>query len=237
MAQTAANARLDVAVHDLQGNAVPQASVTLQAPPGAPPAGGKFTPRAAETDDSGVSHFTDVAPGRYRLSIKAKSFDELATDVDVSPPEDAATAISATRIEAILTAGATRTDSITVQGVIDTPLEEANTPAVLERQQVKDLPDRPFTVTDALPLTPGIVRLPSGELMLSGSGEHRSALLVNSVDHDRSGDGAVRSHGADRQRTLDDHPLPARFWLSMAALRQTWSQWRPAKAATSGISS
>ena len=68
-----------------------------------------------------------------------------------------------------------------MQGVIDTPLAEANTPAVLERQQVKDLPDRPFTVTDALPLTPGILRLPSGELMLSGSGEHRSALLVNSI--------------------------------------------------------
>ena len=49
-----------------------------------------------------------------------------------------------------------------MQGVIDTPLEEANTPAVLERQQVKDLPDRPRTVTDALPLSPGIVRLPDG---------------------------------------------------------------------------
>jgi hypothetical protein len=180
MAQTAVNARLDVAVHDLQGIAVPRASVTLQAPPGAPPPGGKFTPRAAETDDSGVAHFSDVAAGRYRLSINAKSFDELVTDVDVNPPEAAAATSTVTNIEAILTVGA-RTDSITVQGVIDTPLAEANTPAVLERQQVKDLPDRPFTVTDALPLTPGILRLPNGELMLSGSGEHRSALLVNSI--------------------------------------------------------
>jgi hypothetical protein len=178
MAQTAVNARLDVAVHDLQGNAVPRASVTLLAPPGAPPPGGKFTPHATETDDSGVSHFIDIAPGRYRLSIQAKNFDDLTTDVDVSTSDDAATAAN---IEAILTTGATRTDSITVQGVIDTPLAEANTPAVLERQQVKDLPDRPFTVTDALPLTPGILRLPNGELMLSGSGEHRSALLVNSI--------------------------------------------------------
>jgi hypothetical protein len=178
MAQPVVNARLDVTVHDLQGNAIPRAAVTLQTPPGAPPPGGKFVPRAAQTEDSGVARFADVAPGRYRLSIKAKNFDELATDVEVNPPEGAG---GTTNIEAILTTEATRTDSITVQGVIDTPLQEANTPAVLERQQVKDMPDRPFTVTDALPLSPGILRLPSGELRLSGSGEHRSALLVNSI--------------------------------------------------------
>ena len=92
----------------------------------------------------------------------------------VTPPPPAS-------IEAILTTGGAHTDSITVQGVIDTPLEEANTPTVLDRQQVKNLPDRPRTVIDALPLAPGIVRLPSGQLRLSGSGEHRSALLVNSA--------------------------------------------------------
>ena len=180
-AQSIATTNLDVAIHDLQGKAIPRAALSLQTPTGSPPAGGKFTPRSTQADDSGEAHFTGIAAGRYRLTITAKGFDELTTDVDVNPPESASDAVGATMIDAILTFGGIHTDSITVQGVIDTPLEEANTPAVLERQQVKDLPDRPRTVTDALPLSPGIVRLPNGQLRLAGSGEHRSALLVNSA--------------------------------------------------------
>ena len=182
-AQNSAGTRLDVAVHDLPGSTVAGAAVTLQPPPGSPPAGGRFTPRSAVTEDSGIARFTDVAPGKYRLTIVAKGFDQLSTDVDVNPAEtaDGGASIAVASIDATLTTGTGRTDSITVQGVIDTPLEEANTPAVLERQQVKDLPDRPFTVTEALPLSPGILRLPNGQLLLSGSGEHRSELLVNSI--------------------------------------------------------
>src|SRR6202022_4702566 len=46
----------------------------------------------------------------------------------------------------------------------------------------KELPSRPATVADALPLVPGVVRSPGGGLQISGSGEHRSALIVNSAD-------------------------------------------------------
>lgn len=176
-AQTAA-AALDVAIHDLDGKAVPDATLTLQSPPGNPSPGVKFTPRTTQSNQSGAAHFANLAPGSYHLAIQAKGFDELATIVVVNPPAETT---NATSVDAILTAAGTRTDSITVQGVIDTPVEEANTPAVLERQQVKDLPDRPRTVTDALPLSPGVVRLPNGELRLEGGGEHRSALLVNSA--------------------------------------------------------
>ena len=49
-------------------------------------------------------------------------------------------------------------------------------------EAVKELPSRPATVNDALPLIPGIVRQPDGKLQLSGSGEHRSAMIVNSAD-------------------------------------------------------
>jgi len=180
-AQNRTAANLDVAIHSLQGEAIPRATLSLQTPTGSPPPGGKFTALTTQADGSGDAHFTGLAPGRYRLTIVAKGYDELTTDVDVNPPESINDAAGTTVIDAILTMGGTRTDSITVQGVIDTPLEEANTPAVLDRQQVKDLPDRPRTVTEALPLSPGIVRLPNGQLRLAGSGEHRSAMLVNSA--------------------------------------------------------
>jgi hypothetical protein len=37
-------------------------------------------------------------------------------------------------------------------------------------------------VADALPLIPGVVRSPTGDLQISGTGEHRSSLIVNSAD-------------------------------------------------------
>ena len=176
LAQNPPAAPLVITVHNLQSQPVAKATVSVQPAPSSP-ALQKITPQTVETSVSGEARFANILPGRYRVTILAKGFDELTTDVDVEPSADT----PGTMIDAILTTVGAHTDSITVQGVIDTPLEEANTPAVLERQQVKNLPDRPRTVTDALPLAPGVVRLPNGQLRLSGSGEHRSALLVNSA--------------------------------------------------------
>jgi len=149
---------------------------------------------AAQTEAAGVARLADLAPGKYRMTILANGFDDLTTDIVVD-------AAAENRIDAILNTA--HTDSITVQGVIETPLEEATTPAVLDRQQVRGLPDRPQTVTDALPLAPGIVRLPNGQLRLAGNGEHRSAMLVNSAT---STDPATGQFGAtlpiDSVRTM-----------------------------------
>src|ERR1035438_9174887 len=46
----------------------------------------------------------------------------------------------------------------------------------------KEMPNRPATVADALPLVPGVVREPGGGLRISDSPENRSALIVNSAD-------------------------------------------------------
>ena len=153
-----------VNAHTEGGEAVPGASVALTAP-------GAGTLRQAETGATGQARIDGVEPGRYQLTITRSGFDDLSTGLTVVPAGDNV-------IEAILSP--IHNETITVQGVIDTPLEQANTSITLEREQVRNLPDRPRTVTDALPLSPGVVRLPTGELRLSGSGEHRSALLVNS---------------------------------------------------------
>ena len=158
---------LVVTVRDADGKPVPNASVTLGA--------SNRSSRAADTSESGAARFPAVEPGRYSLSVVARGFDDLTTDIDINagPAGEA-------NVEAIL--NTIHTESITVQGVIETPLEEANTPSVLERQQIKNMPDQPRTVTDALPLVPGIVRLPDGQLRLAGSGEHRSVMLVNDTN-------------------------------------------------------
>jgi hypothetical protein len=150
---------LVVAVHSAAGEAVPGAKVVL----------GEST---AHTSDDGIARLPEIPPGKHSLKISAVGFEELTTDIETDPSAE-------NRIDAILSA--VHTDSITVQGVIETPLEEATTPTVLDRQQVKNLPDKPRTVTDALPLAPGVVRLPNGQLRLAGNGEHRSAMLINSA--------------------------------------------------------
>ena len=76
----------------------------------------------------------------------------------------------------------TRHDSVEVHDTVpDTP--PSSSPATtVKPADVKELPSRPATVSDALPLLPGIVRSPGGGLQINGSGEQRSALLVNQAD-------------------------------------------------------
>jgi len=157
---------LDVSTRNDQGAAVPGAKVTVQS------AGG--SQRNAETSAAGEVHFADLAPGSYQINITAAGFQELAVEVTLT--QDAAQ-----RIDAVLAAGTTRKDSITVVGGAESLLDQSvSTPVALDRNDVKNMPDRPASVGDALPLAPSILRLPNGLLSLSGNGEHRSTLLVNS---------------------------------------------------------
>jgi hypothetical protein len=65
----------------------------------------------------------------------------------------------------------------------DTPANKGSSPPqTMEREQAKSLPQRPATITDALPKLPGVVRAPNGELTIAGASEQHSALLVNFVD-------------------------------------------------------
>ncbi len=165
LAQTPVPTGLVVTVHTSGGEMIPGATIVA--------AMGKTVAHRADTDANGTVTFTGITPGKYKLSILANGFDELTTDITVDTGSE-------NRIDAAMTAA--HTDSITVQGVIETPLEEATTSSMLERQQINGLPDRPRTITDALPLSPGVVRLPNGQLRLAGNGEHRSAMLVNSAN-------------------------------------------------------
>jgi len=52
----------------------------------------------------------------------------------------------------------------------------------LRPTEVKTLPANPATISDTLPLVPGVVRTADGELKIDGTGEHRSGLVVNQTD-------------------------------------------------------
>ena len=125
---------------------------------------------------AGAIQFDGLTPGDYLIKIEAAGFETFSTEVTVKPEADVS-------VDAVLKVLAAHSESVTVQDTVDAPLEQGPSPPVtLKRDEVKNLPGRPASVKDALPLSPGVIRLPDGTLRLSGSGEHRSALLVNSAD-------------------------------------------------------
>ena len=129
------------------------------------------------TDEKGVAEFTNIAPGTYEVVTSKEGLETLnQTDVAVTtgtPVEITFTVVPKVNLSA----------TVNVQAGSEAPVEKAaSVPTELRRTTVKDLLGKPATVKDTLPLVPGIVRSPEGEIKISGQGEHRSALIVNSAD-------------------------------------------------------
>lgn len=172
-------ATLEVRIRTDQDSPVPGGRVAVRS------AGGKV--RDGLTGPSGDVRFDDLTSGSYQVTVSASGFQELQVTVDLTKG-------AGQRIDAVLARSATRKDSVTVEGSVDNPVEQGlSTPVSIKAEEVKNLPDRPFSVDDALPLAPAILRLPSGLLSIGGMGEHRSTMLVNS---DTATDPATGQFGA-----------------------------------------
>jgi hypothetical protein len=167
-AGTALAASLDVVAVDTKNQPVAGARVQLQVGPN--------VIYSAETGARGDAHFADIKPARYDL-VAVKDGFELTRKTDLE-----LTGAGPTLVELTLIPALAAHESIEVKGSA-TPLEtEAASSSEVPQQTVKELPGRPATVSDALPLVPGVVRRPGGGLVISAAGEHRSALVVNSAD-------------------------------------------------------
>ena len=126
------------------------------------------------TSPSGLATFTTLQPGAYQLSISNPGFQPVTNmPVELKPAQ--AVSLEVTLIPV------THHDEINVQDTAG-KLETAGAAKEVPASIAKELPGRPPTVSDVLPLTPGITRSTQGGLNISGSGEQRSALIVNSAD-------------------------------------------------------
>jgi hypothetical protein len=131
---------------------------------------------SAETDREGHAEFTGLKPALYQITAVKDGFETLQkTDLDLS--QGVSTSIELTLIPTLA-----RRESIEVKGTVAAVDQGSSPPADLPAAAVKELPSRPATVADALPMIPGVVRTPGGGLQISAGGEHRSALIVNSAD-------------------------------------------------------
>jgi hypothetical protein len=163
-----AELKIEVTVIDQSHLPVPAAQVQLKQ--------GDGIVSSISTDESGHAVFSGLKPGRYSLEAVKDGFDPVSkNDFEVSASGPGA-------IEFTIVPSAAKKVSVEVTDTVAPVEQGSTTPTSVSTLEAKDSPVRPTTVTDALPLLPGVMRQPGGGLQLSGSGEHRSALIVNSAD-------------------------------------------------------
>lgn len=159
---------MEISVKDAAG--VPIAGVVVAVSAGA------RTIKAGETDEKGHLSFPHLEIGRYKVSASKAGYETLErSDLELNQSEGL-------RLELTLVPSLARSDSVEVRGTVMQVENNTSVPNTLPPQKAKELPSRPATVADALPLIPGVVREPGGALILSSSPENRSALIVNSAD-------------------------------------------------------
>jgi hypothetical protein len=122
---------------------------------------------SVKTDEQGHAAFTGLKSAQYAITASKEGYEPLQTSE------------LAASMELTMAAAVPHRESIEVKGTAE---QTSSSPSEVSTKTAKELPGRPPTVSDALPLIPGIVRSPGGGLILSAAGEHRSSLIINSAD-------------------------------------------------------
>lgn len=127
------------------------------------------------TDVSGRFQFTHLTAGTYTLEVSADGFKPWAKTIELAQSQ---TAVQDVRLEINSVV-----EQIEVQGEnIEISTNNAETTATISDRQLDTLPLAEQKFTEALPLTPGVIRTPEGKLNFNGQTENQGILLVNSTE-------------------------------------------------------
>ena len=160
-------------VRDSQQSPVFDAKVRITPEP--PESGPPAEPAVKATSSQGSVQFQGLSCGVWTIRASKDGFEESRGTAQIT--REGQVQVSLTLNPQINRSSVEVTDSAPV------PVEQtASQNYQLKPAEVKTLPTNPASVTDALPLVPGVVRSPDGELKLDGSGEQRSSLVVNQSD-------------------------------------------------------
>ena len=166
-AQTCAPGEIRVLVRDSQESPVYDAKVRV----------GSDTREVAtmQTPTTGLADFTGVPCGSWKVTASKEGFEESNGTAEITGGDTV-------EIGLILNPQINRS-SVDVTDETPPPVEQSSSQQYkLKPADVKTLPTNPATISDTLPLVPGVVRAPNGELKLDGAGEQRSSLVVNQSD-------------------------------------------------------
>jgi hypothetical protein len=128
------------------------------------------------TDENGHYLFTQLPAGMYVLEVQKEGFKgwskNLTLDQGQTATEDVNLEINAVD------------QQIEVRGeAIEVSTQSAQASVKLDNRDLDTLPLAQQKFTDALPLTPGVVRTAEGKLNFNGQAESQGTLLVNSTEN------------------------------------------------------
>ena len=128
---------------------------------------------SASANDEGEYEFADVPPGTYTLEASVEGFKPASKAVTVRAGE--------TSVENITIVVADVNESVTVSASSDgvEPPEAAPATTVTQRM-LQTVPLAQERFLNALPLVPGVVRGPDGQIDVKGGRPSQSGLTVNS---------------------------------------------------------
>ncbi|MBV9508043.1 MAG: TonB-dependent receptor [Acidobacteriia bacterium] len=126
------------------------------------------------TPATGIAEFVNVPCGNWTVRANKEGFAEANGTAAVT--SDAAIELSLILLPEI------NRSSVEVSDTVSPVQQSVSENYELHPAEVKTLPSNPATVIETLPLVPGVVRSPFGELKIDGSGEERSSLVVNQSD-------------------------------------------------------
>jgi Carboxypeptidase regulatory-like domain len=165
-AQTCAPGELRIFVVDSQEAPVVEAQVHI--------ATGVASLASRPTDTEGFTDFTGVPCASWEVTASKEGFETTAASVKLG---------SAGNLELTVVLNPKRqTTSVDVTETQPPVEQSAAQNNELRPADVQNLPTNPATIDDALPLEPGVVRGPDGELKIDGAGQERSAMVVNQSD-------------------------------------------------------
>lgn len=152
-----------------QSERLPGASLNLT------PATPGQTKRSAVADEQGEYKFTNLAAGLYTLQVELSGFKQRTESVTVGA--------GITTVESIELEVEGVSDDVTVVADGDgLNVTEAAPSAVFSQAKLQTLPLVNERFQDALPLVPGVVRGPDGQLNVKGARASQSGLTVNSAN-------------------------------------------------------
>jgi hypothetical protein len=161
------DAPFTVSIADADGGAMPDVDVVLMRQ-------GKLLARMKTGADGRAS--ARVSLGLVTISIHQTGYMPVEQVVDTRSMPDPVLEIKVLPIPQAH-------ETVNVQATTDDLSEQSSSPgASIKPEEANESPLRPITLTDALPLVPGVVRAPNGQTQIEGAGEMHSALVVDSVD-------------------------------------------------------
>jgi Carboxypeptidase regulatory-like domain len=134
------------------------------------------TSQSALTDESGGFRFAQLTAGAYTLEVDAEGFKPWTKVVALGQSEAA--------VEDATLEISTVDEKIEVQGEdLDVSTHSAEITGTVTNSELETLPLAEQKFTEALRLSPGVIRTPEGRVNFNGQAENQGILLVNSTEN------------------------------------------------------